>query len=116
MKRIIIIFTIFISCLQADNLGSLLFNGNCTTCHFERETISAPSVVDFRAAYLKKFPNKKDFTQAILKFVKNPSKKASLMPKAIKKHELMPQIPFEEDTLNIIVDYIYETDFSKKKN
>jgi len=100
--------------LQADNLGGLLLNGNCTTCHFERKTVSAPSVVDFRKKYLKAYPKKDDFVKNMISFIKNPNPKKSLMPKAIKKHELMPQIAFEEDTLSIIVKYIYDTDFSSK--
>lgn len=100
--------------LQADNLGRLLFNGNCTTCHFEKKTVSAPSVVDLKKKYLKAYPKKEDFVKNMISFIKNPNPNKSLMPKAIKKHELMPQIAFEEDTLSIIVKYIYDIDFLNK--
>lgn len=116
IKKIFYILCIFSLNAQADNLGGLFLNGNCTTCHFVKKTVSAPSVVDFREAYLKAYPKKEDFVKNMLDFVKEPNPKKSLMPKAIKKHELMPQIAFEEDTLNIIIEYIYETDFTKVKD
>lgn len=118
IKKCLYIFFIlgFTLNLQANNLGGLLFNGNCTTCHFEKKTVSAPAVVDFRKVYLKAYPKKEEFVKNMIDFIKKPSPKKALMPKAIKKHELMPEIAFEEDTLNIIVEYLYETDFSKKKN
>ena len=114
-RKILILSITLLSSLHASDLGHLLFHGNCTTCHFENKTVSAPSVADFRNIYLKKYPKKQDFTKAVTKFVNNPSEKSSLMPKAVKKHELMPHIDFEEDTLSIIVDYIYKTDFTKAK-
>jgi hypothetical protein len=48
-----------LSSLEADSLGSLLFHGNCITCHAETEALSAPSVVEFRENYLRAFPQKK---------------------------------------------------------
>ena len=112
IKKVFVILA-FAMNLQAFDLGPTLFHGNCTTCHFEKKTVSAPAVVDFKKIYLKKYPKKEDFICHMTKFVKKPDPKISLMPKAIKKHELMPEIFFEEDTLDMIIEYIYKTDFTK---
>ena len=100
--------------LNANNLGSLLFHGNCITCHHETKAISAPSVVEFKANYLRAFPQKKDFVAYMSKWVVHPNAKTSIMLEAIKKYELMPELGFEKSTIDIIAEYIYETDFTKE--
>jgi len=108
-------FILFFSfSLYADSLGSLLFHGNCITCHKETKAISAPSAVEFREHYLRAFPDKKDFVSYMSKWVQYPSKETSIMQDAIKKYELMPELGFEYTTLEIISEYIYETDFTKE--
>jgi len=102
-----------LSSLEADSLGSLLFHGNCITCHEEVKAVSAPSVMEFRENYLRAFPQKKDFVTYMSTWVKHPDVQKSIMQDAIKKYELMPDLGFEKSTLEIISEYIYETDFSK---
>jgi hypothetical protein len=106
----ILLFTISF----ADNVGSLLFNGNCLTCHNETKTISAPSVLEFKDRYLNAFSTKEAFVSYMSKWVKNPDEKTSLMQDAIKKHGLMPELGFDMQTLIDISVYIYETDFNKR--
>ena len=100
--------------LNAASLGSLLFHGNCITCHEETKAVSAPSVMEFREKYLKAFPQKKDFVEYMSEWVIHPSQEGSIMLEAIKKYELMPELGFEKSTLEIIAEYIYETDFTKE--
>jgi len=97
--------------LQATNYDALLFHGNCTTCHFETEAVSAPSVVEFRARYISAFPNKKEFVDYMAKWVHQPHEETSLMHDAIEKYGLMPELAFDLETLKSISNYIYETDF-----
>lgn len=103
-----------LSCLEANEISSLLFNGNCLTCHNETKTISAPSVVDIKKRYLDAFSKKDDFVDYMSKWVEHPKKETSLMHDAIKKHELMPELNLDIDTLREISAYIYETDFTKR--
>ena len=100
--------------LNAGSIGSLLFHGNCITCHFETKDDSAPSIMSVRENYLRAFPDKKDFVDYMSKWVLHPIKEGSLMLDAIKKYELMPLLGYEESTLNIIAEYIYDTDFTKE--
>ncbi|MEK6659531.1 MAG: cytochrome C [Campylobacterota bacterium] len=112
-----VFFTVFISFFSicyASETGSLLFNGNCLTCHNETKTISAPSVLEFKDRYMKAFKTKEEFVSYMSKWVKNPQEKTSLMHDAIKKHGLMPELGFDMQTLIDISGYIYETDFKKR--
>jgi cytochrome c551/c552 len=100
--------------LNADSIGSLLFHGNCTTCHNETKTISAPSMVSVRKHYRDAFYKKKDFVKYMSIFVANPNKEISIMLQSVQKHGIMPHLGFEEEALKEIVEYIYDTDFTKK--
>ncbi len=114
MKTLYISILFLFTSLSADNMSSLLFNGNCITCHKELKTESAPSVVDFKKAYKNAFSKKEDFVEYMSRWVENPNAKTSLMQGAIKKHGLMPHLGFDKDMLEDISSYIYDTDFQKR--
>jgi len=109
-----IIFLLFISSLNAADIRSLLFHGNCITCHAEHKSISAPSIDEIKENYLRAFPDKKDFVAYMSEWIVSPSKKSSIMLDAIKKYELMPELGFDLSTTQDISAYIYDTDFSKE--
>jgi cytochrome c551/c552 len=111
MKKLFILF--ILTHLQADTLDSLLFHGNCVTCHYKNEEKSAPSMYEVRKRYKTAFPNKKDFTFYMSQWVKHPNEKTSIMYDAIKKHGLMPQLGYEQEVLKDITSYIYETNFTQ---
>ena len=100
--------------LNAGSLGSLLFHGNCITCHNETKDISAPSIISVRENYKRAFPKKDDFVDYMSKWVTHPNAEGSLMLDSIKKYELMPLLGYEESTLKIIAEYIYDTNFAKE--
>ena len=100
--------------LYASDYGSLLFHGNCVTCHLETKAISAPSMVQIREKYKTAFPKKNDFIEYMSIWVKDPKEETSIMLDAIKKYELMPYLHFDMESLKEISAYIYETDFQKK--
>ncbi len=101
---------------DADDKGSLLFHGNCITCHFETKTVSAPSVINIKQKYITAFAKKEDFVEYMSAWVHKPKEETSIMLEAVNKHGLMPELGFDIDALRAISAYIYETDFSKKKN
>jgi len=104
----------FFYLLQADDMSSLLFNGNCITCHKETKTVSAPSVVEFKKRYKDAFANKEDFVKYMSEWVLNPKEETSLMHDAIKKHGLMPNLCYDIGMLKDITSYIYDTDFTRR--
>lgn len=112
--RLLTLLVILNSYIYADTLGSLLFHGNCITCHNETKSISAPSIIEIQKNYLRAFPKKGDFVEYMSQWILNPNTQGSIMADAIKKYELMPQLGYEESTLEIISEYIYTTDFNKE--
>ena len=111
MKIIFFFFCTFITLCASDEMGALLFHGNCVTCHYELESKSAPAIIEVRRRYKEAFPIKKDFVKYLSDWVHNPSSKKSIMQDAIKKYDLMPQLAYEKDVLEDIAAYIYDTDF-----
>ena len=108
MRYIIIIcITVYIYFLDGADFKALLFNGNCTTCHFIDKAVSAPSMKEVQKVYKKAFPKKVDFINYMTNWVAHPNKDDSLMYYAIDKYELMPELAFEKDTLYEITEYIY---------
>ncbi|MFT5659460.1 MAG: cytochrome c551/c552 [Sulfurimonas sp.] len=102
---------LLISSLNAKDMGALLFNGNCITCHHESTAISAPSISEIKENYLRAFPDKNNFVYAMSTWVKKPSKKTSIMLDAVKTYELMPELGYDCSTLEIISAYLYDTKF-----
>jgi len=106
------LFLLFLALhVEANDMNSLLYNGNCITCHKDTKEESAPSMYEVKKRYMSAFSEKKDFISYMSKWVSNPDKKTSLMHDAIKKHGLMPPLGFDEDMLRDIATHIYETDF-----
>ena len=113
MKKIIATILTILN-LDADTLGSLLFHGNCVTCHFETKAVSAPSMMQVRQKYLDVFSDKKEFVKYMSNWVANPKEETSIYLDAVKKYKLMPQLGYEREVIEDIASYIYDTDFTKK--
>ncbi len=114
MKIVLFLSFMLLLKLQAEEYASLLFHGNCTTCHFESKSVSAPSVIMIREKYLSAFPEKEDFVAYMSSWVQHPDERTSIMLEAVEEYELMPELAFDLETLRTISAYIYETDFGKK--
>ena len=102
------------SFLKADNMGSLLFHGNCITCHSETKSISAPSILKIKEHYFKAFSDRDMFIEYMSQWVLLPKKESSIMLHAVDKYSLMPELAFDIETLKSIAAYIYDTDFKKE--
>jgi len=113
MQRLVLLLLLLSSPSFADEMGALLFQGNCVTCHYERVEKSAPSMMEVRKRYKEAFSDKKMFVRYLSQWVYKPSIERSIMQDAIAKHGLMPQLAYEIDVLKEIAAYIYETDFAK---
>ena len=116
MKKILFASLLTTTFTFANEIGGLLFHGNCVTCHYELEEKSAPSMMEVRKRYRQAFPEKKEFVKYLSEWVHHPSQEQSIMQDAIEKHELMPQLAYEKEVLEDIAEYIYETDFTKVHN
>ena len=112
IKFILFISPTFICAINAYSaeLGSLLFNGNCATCHHLHKESSAPTIYEVRKRYINAFPQKKDFINNLSLWVYKPNKETTLMDDKIKKFGIMPHLGYDISTLKIIAEYIYQGD------
>jgi hypothetical protein len=89
----------------------------CYSCHFEkpvplkREQMIAPPMLRVQEHYKPMYPNKTEFEDAIIAFVKNPSLEKTLMLGAVKKFNLMPKLIYDDAELRLIAETIYDFDF-----
>ena len=112
--KIFILFLLSIPSLEADDTSSLLFNGNCITCHKETKSLSAPSIVEIKERYKSVFFTKEEFVEQMSSWEQHPNSETSIMQEAIKKYSLMPELGIDKETLRVISTYIYETDFTSR--
>ena len=96
-----------------DNIASLLFHGNCTMCHVETKTVSAPSIIEVKKHYKNAFAKREDFVHYMTAWVVKPNEETSIMQHAIERHGLMPHLAYDISTVEVIAAYIYDTNFNK---
>lgn len=116
MKNYLIIYFIYVNLLFANNYGSLLLHGNCTTCHYINEHKSAPSLNHIKKIYKESFFDKKLFVEYMVTWVEKPNKEGALMDDMIKKYGLMPELAYDRETLRLIAEYIFDADLNKQSD
>ena len=82
----------------------------CYICHLAPgDEMIAPPMPRVKDHYLPVYPQKDQFVEAIVKWVKNPNEEEALMPGAVRKFECMPpQSHIPVDTIRVIAEYIYD--------
>ena len=93
------------------NLGQLLYEGNCLSCHGFEKGVSAPSAKAIQERYKETFATKKAFTEFMRTWIKKPNPVTALMPEEISRYGIMPTLGYDDFTLNAVGDYIYEMEF-----
>ena len=71
------------SCLYAEDIASLLFNGNCSTCHVEKDAKSAPSIIEVQKHYKSAFSKKEEFIKYMSNFALHPKRELSIMQNSV---------------------------------
>lgn len=87
--------------------GSAFYKKQCGYCHTTEELIG-PDMNKIKAFYLKKYPKKQDFVNAMVSFVSNPSKKNAIYLQD-KDFMMMPKMPFKKDKIKAAASYIFDT-------
>ena len=85
------------------------YQKQCGFCHSSEELI-APDMIKIKKVYKEKYPNKNDFVNAVIKFVKNPSKKFAIYKLGIDNFSDMPKMPFKEADIKGVAGYIFDND------
>ncbi len=110
MKTILFLM-IFFYISFAGSYPSLLYYGNCSTCHFKTKSISAPSIQEVRKHYIQAFPKKEEFISYMSTWVHSPKKETSIMHDAIDKYGIMPHLAYDKKTLKEVAGFIYDMKF-----
>lgn len=95
--------------------GKAMFESLCMACHKAQPSppMLAPPVFAMKDHYLRAYPGKDEFVDAVAKWAKAPDKEKSLMPGALKKFGLMAALPLPDEQLRQIADYLYQNEFAK---
>ncbi len=102
---------------QVNQEGYTLMKQFCFSCHFEKMNsgskgkMIAPPMMMVQRHYKPNFPDKKDFINAIVKWVNKPNEADVKMPGATRKFGLMPPLPIGDEKLAAIADALYDMDF-----
>lgn len=83
-------------------------------CHVAegRPTI-APPIFAVKNHIIAEHPERDDFVQRVISWVKSPDEEKALMPGAIRKFGLMPAMPqLSDDDLQAVAEYLYDTDMN----
>ena len=103
--------------IESDSKGYELMKQKCYICHFEkpdptkRNQMIAPPMLRIQEHYKSTYTNKDEFVNAIMTFVKSPSKEKTIMPGAVRKFKLMPKLIYVDTELRLILETIYDYDF-----
>jgi len=93
-----------------DHPGKKLMENKCYVCHNPttgHEGRIAPPMVAVKSHYITDEITKQEFEDAIWNFVEKPTEQKSKMRGAVKRFNLMPYQPFNEDEIRQIADYMY---------
>jgi len=91
--------------IQTNGQGDIFYQKQCGYCHEKKELIG-PDMNKIKAFYLKKYPKKEDFVNAIITFVSNPSKKTAIYLQD-KDFMMMPKMPFKKEQIKLAATYIF---------
>ncbi|MBT8185955.1 MAG: DUF3365 domain-containing protein, partial [Eudoraea sp.] len=95
--------------------GKIILETECYICHNPRaseESMIAPPMIDIKKHYITENTTKEEFTVDLMNWVNDPEQN-SKMPGALKKFGIMPYIPYPEDAIAQIAEYLYDYDIEK---
>jgi len=102
---------------KINSKGYALMKTNCFVCHMEKPDPSkrgqmiAPPMLRVQEHYKPSYPNKTEFVEAVIAWVKNPSEDKVMMPGAVRKFNVMPKIVVKDEELKLIAETLYDIDF-----
>ena len=101
------------------NEGLKLMEQNCYACHNPKaeshDNIIAPPFKAVKMHYTREYDNKKDFVNAVVKWVQNPSEDKALMSGAVNRFKIMPKLPLATKNLEKIANYLYDHEVENPK-
>lgn len=104
---------IVISPAHATDEGKALYKTLCMSCHVAsgRPTV-APPLFGVKNHLIRVYPEREAFVERVVHWVKRPDASKTLMPGAIRRFGLMPALPYPEDQVRKVAEFIYDTSLS----
>lgn len=100
---------------QKTHPGKKLLAGECYICHnpnASEESMIAPPMIAIKKHYIVANTSKEVFTESLIQWVNDPET-VSKMPVAHKKFGAMPYIPYPDEAIALIADYLYDNEIEK---
>lgn len=96
--------------------GKKLLKRNCVSCHSvsaSEDNRIAPPMIAVKNRYLMDTASKEEFVTAILEWSHNPTKETAKMYGAVKRFGVMPKIPYPDEVIQQIAEYMYANEIEK---
>ena len=96
------------SAQQAD--GRALFEQLCVSCHVvSGQPTLAPPIFAVKNHLMARYPQREAFIQRIVDWVAKPDASQALMPGALRRFGLMPQLPYDPSEVSKVAAYLYDS-------
>lgn len=95
--------------------GKKIMEAECYICHdpkASQESMIAPPLIAIKKYYIDENTTKEQFTEELIKWVNDPETE-SKMPDALFEFGSMPYIPYPDDAIAQIAEYIYDYDIER---
>lgn len=100
---------------EMNHEGKKILETECYTCHNPKageESMIAPPMIAIKRHYIDDNTTKEQFTQDLIKWINDPEA-VTKMPGAQRKFGKMPYMPYPDDVVAKIADYIYNNEIEK---
>ncbi len=95
---------------QASQEGKSLFESLCMSCHvLSGQPTVAPPVFGMKNHVMQAYPNREDFINYIVHWVRQPDASRALMPGAVRRFGVMPALSYPDDQVRKVAEFLYDT-------
>lgn len=98
--------------------GFKLLENSCFSCHSPNPSINnsiAPTLLEIKEHYIAENTSQERFKKDFVTFINKPTKENAKIPGAIDRFGFMPKMNFNEEDLNRIAEYIFNTELEKPR-
>lgn len=95
--------------------GKKIMETECYICHNPKAseaTMIAPPMIAIKKHYLNENTSKKEFTEALILWLDDPEAPSKML-EAQQRFGKMPYLPYKEETITKIADYLYDYEIEK---
>lgn len=97
--------------------GKRILEQECYICHnpkASQESMIAPPMIAVKGYYIGDSTTKEQFTKDLIKWVNDPEQETKI-PNALLEFGIMPYIPYPDEAIAQIAEYIYDYDIERPK-